>query len=101
MLHFCHIFLLAALLRFELSPHRMSDSIPKRKFLLTSAGAAFAVLMGGVGAWGQAIALRLRAISSSGRNAPGLQKRLLKIRVVRVEEAFKLANRRAEIEVTR
>lgn len=79
----------------------MSLRIVKRHFLLTTAGATLSLLLGGLGAWGQGVALKLRAITGSGQQAPGLQKRLRKVRVSRVEDAFKLANRKAEIEVTR
>lgn len=82
----------------------MSEHWTKRTFLTRSAAIAvgFAVTGWSMGyAFAQNALLRLRVIDLSDAQRRGMQKRLNRVRVSNPEDAFRFANRRAEIEVTR
>ena len=78
--------------------------IPRRSFLIQLSAATVGAATVGLSlasAWAQAFPYRLRQSTRAVVQRAGLSRRLSRAKVSNFDDAFKLANRKTEIEVTR
>jgi len=79
------------------------STLTKRAFIKSGVSALFGAMIAVPSLFGQLAKSRSIRVSMKDANSPlrsGMRRRLARIQVSSVEEAFRLANRKTEIEIT-